>query len=290
MSDLLINSKLTGGRETVKYLTDIGTAAQKAASSIDSFQNEINKLKKPTTVQNYNKEMKTLQKEAKNTETEIERLNKQLNNNVTQTKKASKEASKLSGFFKTIKAAAVGYATVLATMEIQQFVTNTIQAGVELDSLQRSFKAITGSAALAKEQMGFVSGIANDLGLELTSLEKSYKDILAASRGTALEGQNVQKVFLSINKAAAVLGMSSDDVQGSLRALSQMISKGNVQAKLLAVYAAMCILNPVNSGKLLLLKARTILSEARKGTCNDYPEMEYTQASGSAGHPKWAMI
>ena len=31
--------------------------------------------------------------------------------------------------------------------------------------------------------------------------------------------------------------------------------------------------------------SETIPSQARKGRCNDYPEREYTQVSGSAQHP-----
>jgi|TARA_R100000149_G_C5818920_1_gene99047 hypothetical protein len=40
----------------------------------------------------------------------------------------------------------------------------------------------------------------------------------------------------------------------------------------------------VNSGKISM---ETILSEASvRGTCNDYPEKEYTQAGGSAIQPE----
>jgi len=146
-------------------------------------------------------------------------------------KELKKTNTAFSGFIKTVKAAALGYATVLATMEISEFVSNTLAAGVALDSLERSFLAITGSSSEAAMELQFVNKISKDLGLSLPTLEKSYKDILAASKNTKLEGQGVRDVFLAISKASAVLGMSADDTQGSLRALSQMISKGNVQAE-----------------------------------------------------------
>lgn len=172
------------------------------------------------------------------------------------TKSLKRETTALSGAFKTVKAAALGYATVLATMEVIEFSKNIVAQGVALDSLSRTYTAILGSSSAARQEMMFIKDTANSLGLELTVLESSYKDILAASQGTVLEGQGVRNIFTSISKASAVLGMSADDTQGSLRALSQMISKGNVQAIMiiLAVYIVICILNSVNSGKPLTLR------------------------------------
>ncbi|MCP4341368.1 MAG: tape measure protein [Desulfobulbaceae bacterium] len=139
--------------------------------------------------------------------------------------------SSFVGLMKTMKAAAIGYATVMATMALQEFIVDTVRAGVELDSLRMSFKAITGDAKLASNQLQYIGQTADKLGLNLRVLEGSYKDILAASKNTSLEGAGVRKVFTAISKASAVLGMSADDTKGSLRALSQMISKGNVQAE-----------------------------------------------------------
>lgn len=104
-------------------------------------------------------------------------------------------------------------------------------AGIQLDSLKRSFVAITGSEALAGKEMQYVNTTAKTLGLNLTALESSYKGILAASKGTALEGKAIQKVFTAVSQASAVLGLSADDTKGTLYALSQMISKGTVQSE-----------------------------------------------------------
>jgi tape measure domain-containing protein len=236
MSDLLINIEVKGGSTAKKALTDIHTAAKQAATAIDSLQKELNQ--QPKTIQEETAELKKLKQQLGSTtqqvkalEAEVSKLNKQLDTNTSKHKKASTETSKLSGIFNTVKAAAVGYATVLIAMKIQQFITDTIEAGVRLDSLQRSFKAITGDATSAATEMQFVAKTADTLGLQLTTLEDSYKNILAASKNTTLEGQNVRDIFTAINKAAAVLGMSADDTTGSLRALTQMISKGTVQSE-----------------------------------------------------------
>lgn len=122
-------------------------------------------------------------------------------------------------------------AAAFTVAEIVEFTTEVVRAGVELDSLNASYEAIMGTAALAVEQMSFVNSLATDLGLNLPALEQAYKGILAASQDTALEGENVERVFEEISKASAVLRLSAEETKGALNALSQMISKGNVQAE-----------------------------------------------------------
>ena len=99
-------------------------------------------------------------------------------------------------------------------------------------------------------ELKFVANTANELGLELTSVEKAYKDIYAASKNTTLEGKGVQEIFSAVTKASSVLGMSVDETEGALRALSQMISKSNVQSEELKGQLGM--LGLVNINKLLL--------------------------------------
>lgn len=50
----------------------------------------------------------------------------------------------------------------------------------------------------------------------------------AATRGTALEGQATRDIYESVSKAMATLGRSSEDTEGALLAISQMVSKGTV--------------------------------------------------------------
>jgi tape measure domain-containing protein len=104
-----------------------------------------------------------------------------------------------------------------------------LDAGIALDSLTRSFQAIAGS-----EYGDFIQYLREEserLGQSFYDLAPAFKSISAAARGTALEGEPVRKVFSAIAEASTALGMSSADTEGALRALGQMISKGNVQAE-----------------------------------------------------------
>lgn len=72
---------------------------------------------------------------------------------------------------------------------------------------------------------------ANRLGLEFAGLTKPMLQWNAAIEGTRLEGEKGTAAFEKIVGAMKVLGASTDDVQGGLRALTQMLSKGTVQSE-----------------------------------------------------------
>lgn len=282
MADILISIDASGvikGKKIVDQAFEgIASAAAKATSSVDSFQDAINKqstftnksineavklskkleelnlaekavekglrelnsglLTSTQFTSRYSKAVSVLSADVKNSygqnlkyANSLDAVSSSLQKARSEEAKNSSVTSAMAGIFKTVKAAALGYATVLATMKVSEFVSNTIKASVVADSLSRSYKAITGSAEAANSELKFISDTANTLGLELTSVEKSYRDIYAASKDTTLEGQGVRDIFSAITKASSVLGMSVDETEGALRALSQMISKSNVQSE-----------------------------------------------------------
>lgn len=173
----------------------------------------------------------SVEKGANETAAAISRVEKSQNKATSASKNLTSSMNSLAGLFKTIKAAAIGYATVLATMEISAFARDMVSLGVELESLESSYTAITGSSAKMREEMTFLGKAAEDYGLDLKTLRDSYKEILASAKNTSLEGEGLHKLFIATSKAASVLGMSIDDTKGTLKAFSQMISKSNVQAE-----------------------------------------------------------
>jgi len=142
-----------------------------------------------------------------------------------------KSAVVMKNAINNISFAQIGIAAAAVTAGLALMSREIVKAGVAADSLNRSFDAIFGSQSAATMQMEYVNEIAKELGLSLTVLENDYKNISAAARDTALEGTGVRKIFRAVAEASAVLGLSADDTSGTLRALSQMISKGTVQAE-----------------------------------------------------------
>ena len=104
-------------------------------------------------------------------------------------------------------------------------------AGVAMQGLERGFKSITGSSQAAASELDYIRQLADDLGLSFQQTASDYMKISAAARGTALEGKATRDIILGISEASTVLGLSADQTSGALNAISQMISKGKVQAE-----------------------------------------------------------
>lgn len=97
--------------------------------------------------------------------------------------------------------------------------------------LQMALDTATGSTIKGAEAFSFVTSLARQTGLRIDDLADSYKGFAAASRGTTLEGKETERIFASIVKAGSAMMLSNEQVKGSLLAVSQMMSKGNVQAE-----------------------------------------------------------
>jgi len=104
-------------------------------------------------------------------------------------------------------------------------------AGMAIERLNNSFAAATGSVAGGAASMSFVRAEAQRLGLDLLSTADSYMKLAAAARGTALEGNKTQQIFSSVAGASRALGLSAEQTNGALMAISQMMSKGSVMAE-----------------------------------------------------------
>lgn len=128
-------------------------------------------------------------------------------------------------------AVAIGSITLLVT-GLYKVAAASIKATMEVERLQARFKAAAGGDVKeGAENFRFVAKVADQLGLKILDLGKSYSRLTAATAGTALEGQHTRNIFVSVAEAAAALRLESVEVEGAFRAIEQMVSKGNVQAE-----------------------------------------------------------
>jgi tape measure domain-containing protein len=130
---------------------------------------------------------------------------------------------------RSMDAVGVSIASALSVGAAVEFGRAVFDAGTRAEKLQKAFKAIEG--AQAPETLAFLRKEAERLGLEFYTASEAFKSLSASAKGTALQGQASRDIFVAVSEAATVLGLNADETSGALQALSQMISKGKVQAE-----------------------------------------------------------
>lgn len=117
------------------------------------------------------------------------------------------------------------------TAVITQFTRGIVDSSNKMIGWRQSFNAATGSMIEGATSLEYARSEADRLGLSLESSTYSFAKLTAATRGTILAGQQTRDIFTSISEASRVLNLGAEQTTGALRAVEQMISKGNVQAE-----------------------------------------------------------
>lgn len=106
-----------------------------------------------------------------------------------------------------------------------------VAAAAGMETLQAGLKAITGDSAKAAQELEFVRVVASRVGGDVLEVGRAYLGLAASTKGTAVEGQATRDVFEAVSNAMGKAGRSSAETSNALMALSQMASKGTVQAE-----------------------------------------------------------
>ncbi|GAB3278306.1 hypothetical protein GCM10027347_52610 [Larkinella harenae] len=99
---------------------------------------------------------------------------------------------------------------------------------VRMERMDAGIRAITRDNEDFIQTQQFLINLSKQLGQDYEIVTKTYKGLGAATRDTSLEGQRAQQIFAGIIRAGAALQLSNEEVEGSLYAISQMVSKGKV--------------------------------------------------------------
>ncbi len=131
----------------------------------------------------------------------------------------------LSGKESMVDGLATAFKTLAAAVVVKEF----IDANVAAESFLKTIEYATGSSEAAAAEYDYLRGVANRLGLEITSTAEAYGKWYSASVGTTLEGEKAKEVFEAFVGTMSALGLSSADVSGALTQLQQGISKGKYE-------------------------------------------------------------
>lgn len=124
-----------------------------------------------------------------------------------------------------------GLTTILAAGGVVSMGRSFLQAGVEIDGLQRRFASLTGSAQRGAEAMQFISRTAQNIGGDFRALAQGYTGLLNLSNSGVLDERQARALTEGFAIRGNLLGTSSEELKRSLYGLSQALSQGTVRAE-----------------------------------------------------------
>lgn len=105
------------------------------------------------------------------------------------------------------------------------------EAGSNLASSQAKFSTAFGGFEKGSKELEYAREVAVNLKLPIDNLTKGYADLALSAKGTSMEGEGIRKVFEAFAQTARVNQSSGADLEGVFKALTQIMSKGKVQAE-----------------------------------------------------------
>ncbi|NER37315.1 MAG: tape measure protein, partial [Oscillatoria sp. SIO1A7] len=108
----------------------------------------------------------------------------------------------------------------------KNLINSSFQLSIKFNLLETTMRAMVGSSARAAESLNFVKGEAKRLSLDLASSIQSYTLLAGSTKGGELEGAQTKSIFSAISQAATTYGLSTDQINGAILAVSQMAGKG----------------------------------------------------------------
>jgi tape measure domain-containing protein len=132
----------------------------------------------------------------------------------------SMAAKALGGVLSGLGALGVGFSVV-------GFLKGSVEKAMELETITRKLSNTLGAQGAAGA-LSFVRETADTLGLSFKDLANSFGSFTAAATSAGVPLKQQKDLFAAVAKAGQALGLSNDEISGSLLALQQTASKGTV--------------------------------------------------------------
>ncbi len=158
--------------------------------------------------------------------TEILRLNQVIGTNKDAI--SDMQRKNVTAWERVTKAVWQHLAAYVGFTQLIQIIKNVFALTRELDSLSFSMETVIKDQKELAQTQQFLSDTAQNYGLDLLAISERYIKFRAAALQSNITARQTMQIFDSMAKAAAVLGLKTDEVSGVFLALEQMISKGKV--------------------------------------------------------------
>lgn len=136
----------------------------------------------------------------------------------------NKSVGKLRHSMMNLRFAMAGIGSVLMVKDL-------VDSSIAMEKMTLGLRGATGSASQGAVEFAYLNEVVDKLHLDLKSSGEAFTLLTAAARGTTLEGKATRDIFEAVAASSMVLGRSTQDTEGSLYAIQQMMSKGKVTSE-----------------------------------------------------------
>jgi len=106
-----------------------------------------------------------------------------------------------------------------------------VDAQVQLNTLQLSLRAVSKDVQEYNDNFQFASDVSRKYGQDINQIVDTYKNFIASTNESNVSLARRKELYEQIIKAGSTLALSNDDIEGTLRAVGQIFSKGTVQSE-----------------------------------------------------------
>lgn len=154
---------------------------------------------------------------------------------------------------------------VMAVQGMKEFLGKIQDASIEMTKVKAMALIGAGDEAGAKKDMEYAAAVAQRLGVNILAASKGYAQVKVASRDVLSESET-KNLFESMMEVSRAFGLSEADTKSSLKAITQMLNKGQIQAEELKGQLAERVLGAVQMGaKAMGMTVPELLAEMKKG-------------------------
>jgi len=133
--------------------------------------------------------------------------------------------------FRELRMAMMSIQGAMAGVGIAMGAATIIKAGFAMDAIKGAIEAVSTSLHAAGEEFQFVNQIVDKYGSDIQSTASAYSKLYASARTSNFEVANTRAIFLGVVQAGTALRLTTEQMEGALLAISQMISKGSVMSE-----------------------------------------------------------
>ena len=96
---------------------------------------------------------------------------------------------------------------------------------------QNAMTATMGGEAEGAVQSKWVKDLSNKIGMDYRQVGPAYTKMLASGQTSGMSTESVQNIFQGVSEYGRVMGLDNESMKGSMKAIEQMMNKGQVMSE-----------------------------------------------------------